>query len=184
MRTRLIITLMVLWPILVIADVKWQKFAVSDQDQHGQAVTIGAVSAIIKTRSVKDAWFPEDNLILTVRGPKGAESKLWFESSYGMGAVAIHDDVILLKYGVGRGTAGSRVEHVKVLALNHSLEELFDVQISYWVESRNPGQLTPDPVEYRIKIEKDRAYTTFTFWTPEPRKGIPSEKIVRLKNDG
>jgi hypothetical protein len=182
MHVRLTLALMVLWPFLASADVKWHKFAVDVGEK--QTVTIGTVSMTVETRPVKGEYFPEDNLVITVRGAGRPQKQLWFSSSYGLGEVAIQDDILLLKYGVGRGTAGARVEHVKALAMAHSLEELFDVQTSYWVESRDPKQVGPDSIEYRVKIERSRDYTTFTFWTPDSRKGIPSEKIVRLKNDG
>jgi len=186
MQARFIITLIVLWPFLVMGDVNWHKFGVTEGEK--QTITIGVASVTIGTRPVKGEWFPEDNLILTVRGKGLTKSELGFSSSYGMGAIAIEGDILLLKYGIGRGTAGARVEHIKAFSMSHSfdnsLDELFDVQITYWVESRDPKIASPDPIEYQIKIEKNRDYTTFTFWTPEPRKGIPSEKIVRLKNDG
>ena len=178
MHARLIIALMVLWPFLASADLKWHQFGV-DEGQK-QTVTIGAVSMTFETRPVKGEYFPDDNLTMTVLGAGRAQSQLWFTSSYGSGEVAIQDDILLLKYGFGRGTS-ARVEHVKALALTRSLEELFDVQTSYQVESLDPKQLSPDLVEYRIKVQTNGDYTTFTFWTPAPRKGMPSEKIVRLK---
>jgi hypothetical protein len=186
MNVRFVITLLVLWPFLVMADVKWHKFAVSEGDR--ETLTIGAVSVTISVRHVKDAWWPEDNLILTVCGKGRSTNELVFTSSYGFGDVAVEGDILLLKYGVGRGTAGARVERIKAISLSHSfensLDELFDVQTTYWAGSRDPKMASPDLIEYNIKIEKNRDYTTFTFWTRDTGRGFPSQKIVRLKNDG
>jgi hypothetical protein len=123
---------------------------------------------------------------MTVRVPGQKAREYWFTSSYGFGEIAIHGDpihgdLLLLKYGVGRGTC-ARVEHVRALRLR-SLEELVDVQSSYFV-STDIHTATPDLFEYSLKIQTDWDYTTLSFSLPKPQKGIPSEKIVKIKNDG
>lgn len=181
MHALLILTVLVLWPFLAGADVKWHEFAVSEGVK--KTMTIGVASVTIETRPIEETAFGEDHLVIIVRRAGRAQMQQWFTSSYGMGAVAIHDDILLLKYGAGRGTS-ARVEHVKALTLTHSLEELFDVQTSYYVDGRDPKKVSPDSVEYRVKVHTSGDYTSITFWTPKSRRGIPSEKIVRLKNDG
>jgi hypothetical protein len=160
-------------------DVRWHKFSVSGSGQY--AFTVGRVSVSIATREVPDAAFREDHLVMTVRLPGQKAREYWFASSYGLGEVAVQADVLLLKYGVGRGTS-ARVEHVRALRL-HSLDELVDVQSSYYVLS-DIQNATPELVEYRLKIQTERDYTTLSYSLPKPQRGLPSEKIVRLKNDG
>ena len=180
MRIPLILALMILSPVLARADVKWHKFGVSGNDKD--TIAVGRVSVTIETREVRDADFREDNLVMRVHAPGQKESQHWFTSSYGMGAIAVHGNVLLLKYGAGRGTY-VRVEHIKALRLDHALEEVVDVQSSYYILA-NPHNAAPDLLEYRVKIHSDRDYTTLSFSLPARHKGIPSEKIVRLRNDG
>ena len=119
---------------------------------------------------------------MTVHVPGQTSSEYWFESAYGFGEVAIHGDVLLLKYGIGRGTF-VRVDHVRALRLHDGLEELVDVQSSYYVLT-DPKKSDPDLIRYRLKVQTKGGYTTLSFSLPKPQKGIPSEKIVRFKNDG
>jgi hypothetical protein len=135
----------------------------------------------ITTREVREAAFREDYLVMTVRVPGQKASEYWFTSSYGFGEIAVQGDVLLLKYGVGRGTF-ARVEHVRALRLQR-LEELVDVQSSYYILT-DPHDAAPDLFEYRLKIQTERDYTTLSFSLPKPQRGISSEKIVRWKNHG
>jgi hypothetical protein len=178
MRVSTLLAFLLLLPMLALADVRWHKFGVSGSDTN--TITIGRVSVSITTREVREAAFLEDYLVMTVRVPGQKASEYWFTSSYGSGEVAVQRDVLLLKYGVGRGTS-ARVEHVRALRL-HSLVELIDVQSSYYVLT-DPHNAAPDLFEYRLKIQTERDYTTLSFSLPKPQRGIPSEKIVRLKND-
>jgi len=179
MRISISIALMVLLPMLALGDVRWHEFDVSGSDR--KTITVGRMSVMVETRAVEGAAFKEDNLLITVSVPGQKKREYWFTSSYGMGAVAIHGDVLLLKYGVGRGTF-ARVEHVRALRLQHSLEELVDVQSSYYVLT-DPHNAAPDLFEYRLKIQTERNYTILSFSLRKPQRGIPSEKIVRLKHD-
>jgi hypothetical protein len=146
MRLSTFIALIVLSPVLVLADLRWHKFGVSGSDKD--TMTIGRVSVTVQTREVQEAAFREDYLVMTVRVPGQKATEYWFTSSYGFGGVALHGDVLLLKYGVGRGTF-ARVEHVRALRLLHSLEELADVQSSYYVLT-DPHNTAPDLFEYRL----------------------------------
>lgn len=179
MRTSTLLAFLFLAPMLALADVHWHKFGVSGNDTN--TITIGRVSVSITTREVEEAAFRDDYLILTVRVPGQKASEYWFTSSYGFGEVAVQGDLLLLKYGVGRGTF-ARVEHVRALRL-HGLEELVDVQSSHYVLT-DIHNAAPDLFEYRLKIQTERDYTTLSFSLPKPQRGIPSEKIVNLKNDG
>ena len=179
MRASTLLAFLLLSPLLALADVRWHKFSVSGRDTN--TITIGRTSMSITTRDVQEAAFQEDYLVITVRVPGQKASEHWFKSSYGFGEVAIQGDLLLLKYGVGRGTF-VRVEHVRVLRLQ-SLEELVDVQSSHYILT-DPYKAAPDLFEYRLKIQTEGNYTTLSFSLPKPQRGIPSEKIVRLKNDG
>lgn len=119
-------------------------------------------------------------MTVSVAGRKASEH--WFTSSYGYGELAIQGDVLLLKYGVGRGTF-AREEHVRAFRLLKGLQELADVQSSYYVLT-DLHRAAPDLFVYRMNVETAGGYTTLSFQLPKPQKGIPSEKIVRIKNDG
>ena len=99
MRVLIYLALMVLSPVLALADVQWHEFVASRGDK--KTITIGRVSVIVETREVEGGAFKEDNLVITVRAPDEKEGQHWFTSSYGMGAVAVHRNLLLLKYGVG-----------------------------------------------------------------------------------
>jgi hypothetical protein len=180
MRASTLLLLLFLWPALAFADVRWQKFFVGGEGDR-QSLKIGRVALTVRTREVRNADFKEDHLVMTVQVGDQKPDEYWLESSYGQGEVAIDGDLLLIKYGVGRGTF-ARVEHVRALRL-HTLEELVDVQSSYYVLT-DPKKADPDLVVYRLKIQTGDGYTTLSFSLPKPRKGIPSEKVVRLKNDG
>lgn len=159
----------------------WHEFDVSLNSK--QTLKVGRVTLTVERREVRDApYFKEDYLKVMARLPGERQMEQSFESSYGVGAVAVEGNFLLLKYGIGRGTS-ARVEHVKAIALTGSREELFDIQTSYYLDSRDHKSVSPDAVDYRLKIDANRDYTTFTFWTTETGRGIPSEKIIKLKND-
>jgi len=165
--------------MLAMADVQWHKFGTTGDKE---TIALGSVTVTIETQKVTDSGFPGDDLILTVPIPGHKPRQYYFTSAYGYGAVAVHGDILLLKYGVGRGTF-AREDHVKALRLDYYLHELVDVQSSCYVLT-DPHNAAPDLFEYQTKIETAGGYTTLSFWLPKPQRGIPSEKIVRLKNDG
>lgn len=167
--------------MLALAEVPWHKFSVGGEGDR-QSLKIGNVSLTIRTRDVRNPDFKEDYLVIAVSVSGKNPREYWFKSAYGYGEVAIHGDILLLKYGVGRGTF-VRVDHVRALRLQDGLEELVDVQSSYYVPA-DPKKADPDLVEYRLKIQTEGDYTTLSFSLPKQQRGIPSEKIVRLKNDG
>src|ERR1043165_243807 len=101
-RSSYVIAFLFLSPLLALADVHWHKFGVPGSDK--EAITVGRISVNIATRDERDAAFHEDNLVMTVRVPGQKARKYWFESTYGFGEIAIQGDLLLLKYGVGRGT--------------------------------------------------------------------------------
>ncbi len=70
---------------------------------------------------------------------------------------------------------------MKVLQLE-SLEELGDVQSSYYF-STDLKRADPDLIEYNLSIGENNGYTKFTFTLSKAQQGIPSEKILLLKND-
>jgi hypothetical protein len=178
MRIPLIMAFIVLWPFWAAADIKWHEFGLTEGQK--KTLIIGDVSFTIETRPAEESGFKEDYLLISVRRVGRTQREHRFTSSYGTGAVAVCDDVLLLKYGVGRGTS-ARVEHIQALSLTRSLEELFDIQTSYYATSRDPKQVSPDYIESRLRVEATRTYTTFIFSTPDAREGIPPEKVVRLK---
>ncbi len=180
MRASTFLMLLVLWPALAFADVRWQKFFVGGEGDT-QSLKIGQVSLTFRTREVRNADFKEDYLVMTVRRKDQKPDEYWLESSYGQGEVAVEGDILLLKYGVGRGTF-ARVEHVRALRLQ-SLEELVDVQSSYYILTGSKKG-DPDLLRYGLKIQTVRGFTTLSFSLSKRQDGIPSEKIVRLKNDG
>lgn len=176
MKTSVILTLLLLCPFLALADVNWHPY-----EEHTK-IKIGRVEITIETRESSETGFQGDDLILTVRGPGQPESHYWFTSSYGFGSVAIQGKILLLKYGVGRGTA-VRVDHVKALRLDRGLIELADVQTSYRFEPA-PKDLDSKIVEYGLKAQTDGSYTTLTISLRKPQRGLPTQKILRIKNDG
>lgn len=183
MRIPLFFALMVFCPMLAFAGVQWHEFGRAPSDVYPikDTITIGHTILIVDTQTNTDSGFPGDDLILSVRSPGKEVRQYYFTSTYGFGAVAIHGDILLLKYGVGRGT-GARTDHVKALRLDQDLDELVDVQSSCLVLT-NPHNAMPDLFEYRLAIQTEHGYTTLTFSLPKRQRGIPSEKIVRIKND-
>ena len=183
MRIFILLALMVFSPLLVLADVQWHEFGRSPSDVYPikDTITIGQTVLIVDTQTNTDSNFPGDDLILTVRSPGKEVRQYYFTSTYGFGAFAIHGDILLLKYGVGRGT-GARTDHVKALRMNRDLDELVDVQSSCLVLT-NPHNAMPDLFEYRLDVQTEHGYTTLSFSLPKRQRGIPSEKIVRIKND-
>ena len=176
MRTLPILGLAFLMPALALADVQWHKFDVSGGSK--KTISLGRVVVIVELQKDQTSGFPDD-LLMTVKAPGRKPSQFYFTSSY-FGSIAIHENVLLLKYGVGRGTPGARVDRVKALRLDHDLDELADVQCSYWIVT-NPHNAGPDEFDYQLKVQTEGGYTTLTFWLPKPRYGLPSEKIVRIK---
>lgn len=173
-----LLILVVLSPLLAIADVQWHKFDSNAGDK--KAFTLGRVEIIIEVRKIQTSGFLDD-LLMTVKTPGQKPRQHYFTSAYASGAVAIQGNILLLKYGVGRGTF-AREEHIKALRLDYYLQELADVQSSYYVLT-DPNNAAPDLFEYQARIQEAGGYTTLTLWLPKPQKGIPSEKIVRWKND-
>jgi hypothetical protein len=179
-RAQILLFALFLWPALAHAEIRWQKIFVGSEGDK-QSLKIGNVVLKFRTQDDRNFDFKEDHLIMAVQIGSQKSDDYSFESSYGEGEVAIDADLLLLKYGVGRGTF-ARVEHVRVLRLQ-SLEELVDVQSSYYVLT-NPHNAAPDLIEYQLKIQRGHDYTTLFFSLPKKQCGIPSEKIVRWKNDG
>jgi len=179
MRTLLILGFLFLMPVLALADLQWRKFDVSGGSK--KTITLGHVVVIVELQKVQTSGFPDD-LLMTVKAPGQKPSRFYFTSSY-FGSIAIHENVLLLKYGVGRGTPGARVDRVKALRLDHDLDELADVQCSYWIVT-NPQNAEPDLFEYHLKVRTEGGCTALSFSLPGPRYGLPSEKIVKWKNNG
>jgi hypothetical protein len=181
MRIWIILTFVFLSSGLVLADdVKWHKFFVGGVGDK-QFLKIDEVSLTIQTRDIKNADFKEDHLVITVLVPNQKPRHYWIDSSYGFGEVAVNGGILLLKYGVGRGTY-AREDHVRALQLFNYLEELVDVKSSYYVLT-DPHHDDPDLIEYQLKIQAEGDYTTLIFSLPKPQTGMPSEKIVRLKSN-
>ena len=177
MRVLIVQTLLLLMPVLALADVQWRKFDVGDGRKD--TITLGHIVVTVELQ-VQTSGFPDD-LLMTVKAPGQKPSQFYFTSTY-YGAIAIQGNLLLLKYGVGRGTA-ARVDHVKALRLDRDLDELVDVQSSYYVLTDSHNAM-PDLFEYRLKIQTEGGYTTLSFSLPKTQRGIPSKKIVRWKNDG
>lgn len=175
MRIILLSSLMILAPMLAIADLQWHDFGAAKK----QTITFGHATVSIESKP-PDTVFTDD-FVLTLQTPGQKARQYYFSSSYGSGSVAVYNDLLLLKYRVGGGThAGD--DHIKILRLDYYLAELADIQSSCWVLT-NPHNAAPDLFEYRLKIQTGGGYTTFILTLPKPQRGIPSEKIVRLKND-
>ena len=175
-----LLALVVLSPMLALAEVKWQDFGRSSSEKA--TLALGRVKLTVELQKVQTSGFPDD-LMITANALGRKPCQVWFTSSYGYGSVAIYRNMLFLKYGIGRGTTGARVEHVKVLQLDHDLDELADVQCSYYIVT-NPHNASPDEFQYRLNVRTEGGYTVFSFTLPKPQRGIPSGKIVRVKNDG
>lgn len=175
MRVSTLFTFVFLWPMMTLADIQWHEFGRLPVDK--ETITIGHVPIIIEQQKDLDSGNPEDNLVLIVQKQNG----YFFTSAYGYGSIAIYRNVLLLKYGVGRGTF-ARVDHVAVLRLDHDLDQLVDVQTSYYVLT-NPHNAAPDLFEYHLNIQREAGYTTLSLTLSEPRYGLPSEKIIKWKDD-
>ncbi len=179
MRFLIIFALSILCPLLASADVHWHKFGIGTISDK-VTISLGHVTLTVEPQKVQTSGFPDD-LTLTVHTPGAKARQYDFTSTYGYGEVAIHGDVLLLKYGVGRGTS-SREDHVKALRLDYYFHELADVSSSCYVLT-NHHNAAPDLFVYKMKIVTAGGYTTLSFWLPKPQKGIPSEKTVKWKND-
>jgi len=170
---------LVLSPLFAMGDVRWHKFGTSGDKE---TIVVGHVTVTVELQKVQTSGFPDD-LLMTVKIPGHNPSQFYFSSSYGFGSVAVQGSILLLKYGVGRGTAGARVEHVKALRLGHqNLDELADVQCSYWIVT-NPHNAGPNEFHYQLEVQTKGDHATLSFVLPKPRYGLPLQKIVRIKND-
>jgi hypothetical protein len=174
----LFLALIVVCPMLTASEVTWHDFVRSLHEK--ETIDIGHISMTIEEQKDSRSYFPSDDLVITVRQPGRDSSQLQFTASYGDASVAIYGNMLLLKYGVGRGTAGGQVKHIKVLRLDDTLDELVDVQSSYWIVT-NPHNVSPDEFDYQLKVQIEGDYTTFIFSLPKPRYGLPAEKIVRIR---
>src|SRR5678815_2877990 len=107
MHLTTILTVILLWPIVGLADVRWHEFGRSPADK--ETFSVGRLGFTVERQTNSGSAFPVDDLILTVRSPSSSrQSRYWFTSSYGFASVAVYRNVLLLKYGIGRGTAGAR----------------------------------------------------------------------------
>lgn len=182
MKKLFILLFLTFQPLLLTAGLKWREFDLSAGGE--KRVTTGKAKITIETRATEEQTFKEDHLSLTAHVAERKGIHTWFDSSYGSGAVALHGDLLLLKYGVGRGTC-ARDEHVRIYKLGaDSLQKLCDVQTSYYVNSLKPHTTSPDRIDYQVKAEVLHGYTVFTFWTADRGRGLPAEKKVMVKNDG
>jgi hypothetical protein len=162
------------------ADLHWCSIGVGGEGDR-QTTNIGPVSLTLETRAVPEATFKEDNLILTVHAPGKPSLKKWCSSSYGQIEVAVHRNLLFLKYGIGRGTC-AREEYVKILKLDEYLHELADVHSSYYA-NLTPKKVSPDLVTYRATVQSQKQYTTITFVADRKAPGIPTAITVRFKNE-
>ena len=167
-----------MWPALALAEVQWHSFGGgADVDK----IKIGQVMVVVANQPNPHSEFPQDDFVLTVRTVNSTTNQFLFSSSYGYGAVAVYKNFLFLKYGVGRGPA-TRVDHVKALRLDHGLDELVDVQSSFYVLT-SPHNATPDLFEYRLTAKNEGDCTKLSFSLPRPQRGIPAVRIVKLRND-
>jgi hypothetical protein len=180
MKVALGLILMASQPLLFGAALNWHEFGVRQGEP--KVITAGKATITLMTRDMGERAFAEDHLILKAHVRGGRTIERWLDSSYGTGAVAVYESLLLVKYGIGRGTC-VREEHVMVFRLTRdSLDELCDVQTSYYVSSLKPDATSPDFVEYQMKVTKSQGYTVLAFWTAQQRRGMPSEKKVMLRN--
>ena len=163
--------------------IQWYEFGRSASDVYPikDTITIGRTILTVETQTNTDSDFPGDDLILTVRVPGKEAGQYYFTSAYGYGSVFIYRNFLLLKYGIGRGIS-ARVDRIKVLRLNDDLDEVADVQSSYYVVT-DPHNAGPDLFEYRLKIRSEGDLTTLSLSLPKPRYGLPSEMLVKWAND-
>jgi len=180
MRAVLLLMLFAFGPAVALAGVRWHEFGRSSSDK--EKITVGRISLTFERQKDSRSSFPSDDLVVTVHSQGRESSEHWFTSAYGFGSVAIYRNMLLLKCGVGRGTY-VREDHVKALRLDHNLDELADVQSSYYVLT-NPHNAAPTLIEYSVTAKTEVGYTVLSFSLRKPQRGLPSEKIVRLKNDG
>jgi len=175
----LLVAVMMAMPLsLALAEVQWHNFGGgADTDK----IKIGQTIILVASHSDAHSEYPQDDFMLTVRAADSTTNHFLFSSSYGYGAVAVYKNLILLKYGVGRGPA-TRVDHVKALRLDHGLNELVDVQSSFYVLTSSHNS-TPDLFEYRLAARSEGDYTKLSFSLSRPQHGIPSVRIVKLRND-
>jgi hypothetical protein len=177
MRALVGLLVFVMLPTLASAEVHWHRFDVSLTTT--QSIKVGSVSLTVRRREVRNADFEEDHLLIVMRRPGKPEMEEWFDSSYGMGAVAIQDGVLLVKYGRGRGTA-AREEFVRIIHLEQ-LVEVADVKVSYYVNAEHSKTYSPDLVEYRVESRAKDGYTSISFLAPKRLRGLPSEKVMTFK---
>ena len=177
MYLKFLLALILLPSALMAADVQWHPFGESgDKD----TITINHVTLTVEPGHDANSQHPGDDLIITAQAPGQAPATYRFSSAYGYGSVAVYKNFVLLKYGVGRGN-WARVDHVKALRLDHGLDEIVDVQSSYYVLT-NSHNAAPDLFEYRLRVQPDGDYTKLSFVLSKRAHGIPSERIVKLKN--
>jgi hypothetical protein len=178
-RTLVVLALTVLLPPAArAADLQWHDFGKTDQRD---TIPLGRVTIVVEERTNSASGSPGDDLVMTVQSAGEKPTQYSFTSAYGFGSVAIYKNVLFLKYGVGRGIS-AREDHVKVLRLDRQLDQVVDVQSSCYVLT-SPHNTAPDLFEYRLKVSSNDKFTTLVLSLPKSQKGIPTQKIVRWKND-
>jgi len=107
--------------------------------------------------------FWRDYFKLSINLRSGKKYELPFTSSYGRFSIYPYHNILLLKYGKGRGTC-ARQEYVKCVKFSEiELIELFDFQVGHWVASDNTEKMTPDYFEYTMSIQQEENKSTIVF---------------------
>lgn len=131
------------------AEIEWRDFEITSYEEKPQ-FTLGDYTCGL--RAIQDPQRDRgESLELTVRDENMKEATERFTSSYGMLSLAIDGDLLLLKFGTGRGTC-VRTEHLRVFKIGTSLTKLGEFPLSYWHETEGRGKAA-DPERFEATVD-------------------------------
>src|SRR4051812_7064646 len=97
MRLSVLLPLMVLSPMLALAELQWHRFGTAGEKN---TIPVGRVTVTVELQKDQTSGFPDD-LLMTVKTSGHKPNQFCFASSYAFGSVAVQGNILFLKYGVG-----------------------------------------------------------------------------------
>jgi len=178
MKSRLIAILATLASIPCHAEIEWRDFEITSYEDKPQ-FTLGNYTCGL--RAIKDPQRDRgESLELIVRDENMKEAKESFTSSYGMVSFAIDGDLLLIKYGTGRGTC-VRTEHVRVFKIGDSLTKLGEFPVSYWHNTAGAAEAAdPERFEATLDLKREGTSAVLSITYPQASPERPPDLAVKI----
>lgn len=160
------------------AEIEWRDFEITSYEEKPQFTLRDYTCGL---RAIQDPQRDRgESLELTVRDENMKEDAERFTSSYGMLSLAIDGDLLLLKYGIGRGTC-VRTEQVRIFKIGNSLTKLGEFPVSYWHNASGAAE-TADPVchEATVDLKREGKAAIFSIVYPKDSPERPPDLSVKI----